>query len=349
MNYYFCKKLYLIVYYMSCELEIYKKNRVNELQKTYSGNLNVLNFILNSAIQKIQSDRRLSAQIKQKQINSLISSYGSAVNALKIKLNTNIISVNNYTPKKVTFAKNKKALLVGINYIGTQNELFGCINDVNSVKERINNEGFTTINTLTDLTVKTPTRQNILDEFKKLIINSESGDLLFFLYSGHGSYVLDRNGDEKDGYDELLVSCDLQAITDDELKAIILQYLKKDVTLFAMFDSCFSGTILDLKYQFLDSLNYDKYTENDKNIETIGNVYMISGCTEKQTSADAYINNRSQGAMTWSLLESLKTSPTETWRDLVKSMRSLLKTSKYEQIPQFASGTFVDIDSKVFI
>ena len=268
---------------------------------------------------------------------------------MKIKLNTDISSVNNYTPKKVSFARNKKALLVGINYTGTQNELFGCINDVNSVKERINNEGFTTINTLTDLTVKTPTRVNILDEFKKLLVYSEPGDLLFFLYSGHGSYILDKNGDEKDGYDELLVSCDLQGITDDELKILILQYLKKDVTLFAMFDSCFSGTILDLKYQFLDSLNYDKYTENGKNIETIGNVYMISGCTEQQTSADATIDNKAQGAMTWSLLESLKTSQPKTWRELIKSMRGLLKTSEYDQIPQFASGTFVDIDSNVFI
>ena len=76
---------------------------------------------------------------------------------------------------------------------------------------------------------------------------------------------------------------------------------------------------------------------------------MISGCTEEQTSADAYINNMSQGAMTWALLESLKTSSNKTWRELIKSMRELLKTSEYEQIPQFASGNFIDIDSKVFI
>ena len=334
---------------MGDELMLYKQKRVLEFQTNYSVNLSVLNSTLNSAIRNLQSNRRLPLKIKINIINSLRSTYFSNVNTLKIKLNTDISSVNNYTPKKVSFARNKKALLVGINYTGTQNELFGCINDVNSVKERINNEGFTTINTLTDLTVKTPTRVNILDEFKKLLVYSEPGDLLFFLYSGHGSYILDKNGDEKDGYDELLVSCDLQGITDDELKILILQYLKKDVTLFAMFDSCFSGSILDLKYQFLDSLNYDKYTENGKNIETIGNVYMISGCTEQQTSADANINNKAQGAMTWSLLESLKTSQPKTWRELIKSMRGLLKTSEYDQIPQFASGTFVDIDSNVFI
>lgn len=331
---------------MSEELELYKKNRINESQKNYSIKLSTLIVTL---IKNIRRNRMLSAKIKNRNINILISKYFRDVNTIKNQLNSSILYFNNYTPKKVTFSKNKNALLVGINYTGTQNELFGCINDVKSVKERLSNNGFTTINTLTDFTIKKPTRENILAEFKKLLINSQAGDFLFFLYSGHGSYVLDRNGDEKDGYDELIVSYDLQGILDDDFKILISQHLKKDVTLFAMFDSCFSGTILDLKYQFLDSLNYDKYNENEKNNETVGNVYMISGCSEEQTSADAYINNLAQGAMTWSLLESLKSSSNETWRDLIKSMRSLLKTSQYEQIPQFASGNFMDIDSKVFI
>jgi hypothetical protein len=334
---------------MGDELAIYKNKRVSDLRRVCSNNLGALNGILNNNARNIVSNRKLSQQIKQTQLNVLLAKYSIDIATIKNKLTADILAVNNYTPKKVTFAKNKKALLVGINYTGSSSELFGCINDVESVKERISTENFTTIKSLTDFTVKKPTRQNILDEFKSLLVNSESGDLLFFLYSGHGSNTLDKNGDEKDRYDELLISSDFKGITDDELKAIILQYLKTDVTLFAMFDSCFSGTILDLKYQFLDSLNYDNYTENDKNIETIGNVFMISGCTEQQTSADSFFNNRAQGAMTWALLESLKTSPTESWRELIKSMRDLLKTSEYDQIPQFAAGKFVDIDSKVFI
>ena len=334
---------------MSDELAIYKTKRVSDRQRVYSNNLAALKVILNNNARNIVSNRRLSQQIKQNQLNGLLAKYSVDIAAFKTKLTSDILTINNYTPKKVTFAKNKKALLVGINYTGTSNELFGCINDVDSVKERISNAGFTTIKSLTDFTVKKPTRQNILDEFKNLLVNSESGDFLFFLYSGHGSNTLDKNGDEKDRYDELLISSDFKGITDDELKTLILQHLKTDVTLFAMFDSCFSGTILDLKYQFLDSLNYDNYTENDKNIETIGNVFMISGCTEQQTSADSFFNNKAQGAMTWSLLESLKASSTGTWRELIKSMRDLLKTSDYDQIPQFASGKFVDIDSNVFI
>ena len=116
-----------------------------------------------------------------------------------------------------------------------------------------------------------------------------------------------------------------------------------------MFDSCFSGSVLDLKYQYLDSLNYDKYTENDKDAITIGNVFMISGCTDEQTSADAVFDNKANGAMTWALLQSLNQTPTASWKELLKSMRDILKKSQFSQIPQFSSGKFVDIDTPVFI
>jgi hypothetical protein len=286
---------------------------------------------------------------KQRQINSLVNQYNINVNNLKSNLNKSNLSIQNFIPKNIIINKNKKALLIGINYKGTSNELFGCINDVNSIKERISNQSFTDITILTDLTTKKATRNNILVEFKNLLINSKEGDLLFLLYSGHGSYALDKNGDEKTGYDQLIVPCDFNMIVDDDLKTIIQQNLKPNVTLFAMFDSCFSGSVLDLRYQYMDSLNYDKFTENDKQLETKGNVFMISGCSDYQTSADAVFGGKAAGAMTWSLLESLKQTPKCSWRELVKTMRDLLKTSKFTQIPQFSSGTFENIDLPVFI
>ena len=145
----------------------------------------------------------------------------------------------------------------------------------------------------------------------------------------------------------MIIPLDLNPILDDELKNIIQNNLKEGVTMFALFDSCFSGTVLDLKYQYLDSTNYDNFTENNNNLETLGNVCMISGCMDSQTSVDAYINNKPQGAMTWSFLESLKTLENPTWRELVKNMRDILKINGLEQIPQFSSGKIMDIDAKV--
>jgi len=333
---------------MSLELSIYKQNRIKEFQNIYNINTSRLysNVVIN--IRNIQNSR-LNVKTKKMQLINLINQYNNNVNSLKTVFDKNILSINTYVPKSVTINKNKNALLIGINYTGTQNQLYGCINDVNSIKERITLNGFNNITVMTDLTSKKATRDNILNEFKTLLVNSQEGDLLFLLYSGHGSYALDKNNDETTGYDQLIVPCDFKTILDDELKTIIQQNLKKNVTLFAMFDSCFSGSVLDLKYQYMDSLNYDNFTENGKELETTGDVFMISGCSDYQTSADTFINNKANGAMTWSLLEALKQKPNCNWRELVKSMRDLLKKSQYEQIPQFSSGTFENIDASVFI
>lgn len=84
---------------------------------------------------------------------------------------------------------------------------------------------------------------------------------------------------------------------------------------------------------------------NDRVEETVGNVCMISGCMDVQTSADAFINSKSQGAMTWSFLETLNTKSNLSWNELVVNMRNLLKT-QYEQIPQFSCGKNVDFMGK---
>ena len=333
---------------MSSDLDTYKQNRIKENTDIFNTSVSRLHSSVVSNIRAIQRSRQNNT-VKQRQINYLVNQYYANVNSVKSNLDKSIVSIRNYVPKTITINKNKKALLIGINYTGTSNELYGCISDVNSIKERITNQGFNDINILTDLTTKKATRNNILESFKNLLVNSQAGDLLFCLYSGHGSYTIDRNGDEKDGRDELIVSCDLQSVLDDELKSLIQTHLKEGVTLFAMFDSCFSGSVLDLKYQYLDSLNYDKYTENDKDAITIGNVFMISGCTDEQTSADAVFDNKANGAMTWALLQSLNQTPTASWKELLKSMRDILKKSQFSQIPQFSSGKFVDIDTPVFI
>lgn len=333
---------------MSIELDIYKQNRINENNLVFNRTLAQLYSSLLTQIQQVNRSP-YNFRTKQIQINSLINRYNINVNNLKTNLYRSIESIKNFLPKTISINGNKKALLIGINYIGTSNELYGCINDTISIKSRLETQDFRNITLLTDLTSKKPTRVNILDEFKNLLMNCQEGDFLFFSYSGHGSYTSDRNNDELDRRDELIVASDMQGIVDDEFKSLIQTYLKNNVTLFALFDSCFSGSVLDLKYQYLDSLNYDKFTENSKTLETKGTVIMISGCTDNQTSADAFFNNKANGAMTWALLESLKRNNNSSWRELVKNMRTLLASSQFTQVPQLSSGSFIDIDTKIFI
>ena len=240
----------------------------------------------------------------------------------------------------------KNALLIGCNYINSEYELRGCINDATNINQILTESyGFDNIVLLTDETEKKPNKEIILEELKQLLINASSGDILFLSFSGHGINLVDRNGDEKDGLDEVIVTLDIEYITDDELNSLIQRHLKKNVTLFALFDCCHSGTILDLRYQYLDSTRVNKDTENLKNLETEGNVIMISGCMDRQTSMDAYIRTAGtyQGAMTWAFLETINKHPELAWIDLLNRMRYYLKNADYEQIPQLSSGKELDL------
>lgn len=330
---------------MSTDFEQFKMKRITNLRNIYSLNCKKVVQYYNTLIYNVS---RSSSLIKSQQVEKLMTAYKAQILFLTKKLDADIKAVQALVAPTIAPSTNKKALMIGINYVGTPYQLNGCINDVTSMSAKLRSDyGFANITELTDNTSVKPTRENILREFTNLIKNSQSGDLLFVLYSGHGSNVIDRNGDEADGRDEMIITSDLKGILDDDLKAIIQTNLKKDVTLFAMFDCCFSGTILDLRYQYLDSFNYDTFTENDKQLETAGNVLMISGCTDNQTSADAKINSRYQGAMTWSMLQCLQ--PNITWCDLLKNMRTALKGASFTQLPQMSSGQILDITGKVFL
>jgi hypothetical protein len=209
---------------------------------------------------------------------------------------------------------------------------------------------FDNIVILTDNTIKKPNKANILEEFTKLLSEAQSGDLICFAYSGHGSYIDDINSDETDKRDEAMVPLDFDLILDDTLKSIIDTHLKPNVTLFVLFDCCHSGTLLDLKYQYLDSEQNNRNTINNNNAVTKGTVIMISGCSDPQTSMDTFISNKSQGAITWAILDALnKSAGNITWKNLVQVMRTNLKNSNYTQIPQFASGNICNVDDYVCI
>ena len=334
---------------MSTDLDAYKLSRINELNNIFNSNLSRLNSALAINIRNIRNSRFRN---KQALLNSLINKYNNDIAILRNNLNASIQKINSFISEfavNKSNIKNKKALLIGINYLNTPYQLNGCIDDTTRMKDLLSSRGFNDFKILTDLTSLKPTKANILNEFKNLIINAKSGDVLFFYFSGHGSYTYDRNGDETDGRDEMLVSLDSLPIIDDDLKTILQNHLPREVTIIGIFDSCHSGTMLDLKYNYLDSNNYDKYSENNKVSECQGNVIMISGCMDSQTSTEAFIENKAQGALTWSFIFCTKQNPNCSWRELLKSMRDTLKSNRFSQIPQLSTDSFYDIDSKIFI
>jgi hypothetical protein len=141
----------------------------------------------------------------------------------------------------------KKALLVGINrYPDPGNELKGCVNDVRQMAETLKSRfGFPGDGNMRLLTDARATTKAILDGLAWLTAGASPGDSLVFHYSGHGSQVPDRNGDETtDRLDEILCPYDLdwkRPLTDDDLAAACAD-VPKGVLLTVILDCCHSGT-----------------------------------------------------------------------------------------------------------
>jgi uncharacterized caspase-like protein len=227
--------------------------------------------------------------------------------------------------------------------------LYGCINDTKNIEDLLKNKyNFTNVTLLNDETAEKPTKQNILKGLQTLLANTESGDTAFFMFSGHGTCTTDLNKDETDGQDELIIPIDAfslnTCILDDELNKLIRNTLKPGAKLVALFDSCFSGTVLDLRYTY-------GYPDNTNQLETAGDVYMISGCTDQQLSADtvAPVNGKTMasGAMTYAFLSIIK--ETALMGDLVTKMQAFLKDNGYSQRPLLSSGKKVDYGKTNFI
>lgn len=274
--------------------------------------------------------------------------------------------------------KNGKALLVGINYFGTSSQLSGCINDVNHIyRYLISIENFDpkNIHILTDepknALKNRPTKANILREIKWLVgpigpiggANKTQKTSLFMHYSGHGSWTWESGPtrDEVDGKDECICPVDYEKagfILDDELRKALITPIKDldNIKLTALFDCCHSGTVLDLRYRVESTTvpnnpNTRRLTiDEDEHYEKGGGeIVLFSGCLDNQTSADAYINNKSQGMMTCAFLECINHFRNEnkelTYSNFITFLQVYASTNGYDQIPHLSTNTYPNLQN----
>ncbi|KAM4063758.1 caspase domain-containing protein [Hirsutella rhossiliensis] len=164
-----------------------------------------------------------------------------------------------YTFQYSNCSGRRKALLIGINYFGQKGELRGCINDVHNVSnflcERYNykREDMVILTDDQSNPVMRPTKDNMIRAMQWLVKDAQPNDALFLHYSGHGGQTEDLDGDEDDGFDEVIYPVDHQQnghIVDDDIHALVVKPLRPGVRLTAIFDSCHSATAMDLPYVY---------------------------------------------------------------------------------------------------
>lgn len=176
-------------------------------------------------------------------------------------------------------------ITIGLNY---QGQLHGCIRDSLNVKDFFTSrqpllsctqmlDSFATTNPLY------PSRSNIEAVLKTIPSASQR---VVVHYSGHGSQTRDRNNDERDRKDEMLVPADYMIngfITDDWLYRNVV--LRSKVPMLFVIDACHSGTMLDLKYvwQSMRRGGFARTIDSRFSSEK-PNVTLLSGCLDSQYS-----------------------------------------------------------------
>jgi len=230
----------------------------------------------------------------------------------------------------------KIALLFAINdYPGSANDLRGCLNDQTDLIKKLNKDfpGFI-IHKFADSQAK---RSTFIDEVKNAIQSLVPGDVLLIHYSGHGTQVYDKNGDEADGYDEAICLYDGNVIDDDIGDA--LTGIPEGAIVVIMLDSCFSGTAtraMNIKHpkknRFMPNPDLPRREKKRIRFQKSEMKWIVfSGCGENQTSADAYINGRYNGAFSYFAIKTLE--PGISYSLWITRINGYLPSSNYDQIP----------------
>lgn len=260
----------------------------------------------------------------------------------------------------------KRALLVGINNYKDSSipDLQGCVNDVTNMYDickkywGYKNEGIVII------TDNRATKKAIVDSLNSIVANSKSGDELLFHYSGHGTQVRDKNGDElKDHMDEAICPHDLDwtdgsLILDDDLNKIFSK-IAVGVKATVILDSCHSGTAMRVLSNTMMNCHGVKYQNrfvqppidiaarfegdelkrkavHNSVTKVVKKIDFWSGCKDYQTCADAYLDNSYNGAFTYYFAKHIRLNNGKiSNNELLSRITSSLSHNGFDQKPVF--------------
>ncbi|GIW86826.1 MAG: hypothetical protein KatS3mg108_1150 [Isosphaeraceae bacterium] len=143
--------------------------------------------------------------------------------------------------------RKSKALIVGIDDYESVSPLRGCVNDTRDIADvliQVFEFPADSVKVLVDRDVR---RSKLRPLMNWLFEDMAEGDRAVFHFSGHGSQVVDEEGEETDGLDEILCLQDMSFdrpssyLTDDEL-ARWTKRCPRGVILNVFLDCCHSGT-----------------------------------------------------------------------------------------------------------
>jgi hypothetical protein len=256
----------------------------------------------------------------------------------------------------------KLALVIGINYPGTNYALSGCINDAKDLKKKLTKKGYAVEMLLDSQATLPAVTQTLRDMFDQTV----AGDSIWVSNSSHGTQVPDESGDEVDHIDEAVCLWDgkqIQILLDDDIWREC-KAKQPGVKMVWFSDSCFGGGAMRLispmskgkprfvRYQTIlpDVAPHEQPTREPKfateDEKSPWPFLWMAGSAEIEPCYDANYGGRPNGAFTYTALKVLdSTPPGLNYLGWYNAICRLLPTQDYPQHP-LMSGSYQN--AKIF-
>jgi len=197
-----------------------------------------------------------------------------------------------------------------------------------------------------------PTRDNIMKQLNLLLLivnNNPNTDINFLIaYSGYGSSII-IDKENKDEVVQVIAPIDYQKsgfITGEYLKTHFLDKLTNNVTCTLLIDTFSSSPLLELRYNYTSTIKviYDSYCNLQ---DSLPQIILIQGYTDKKTSAEAFLNPNFNTTVIFAFNECYKDNI--SWNKLIYNMKSWLFTNNTitssKQDIKLSSGKYLKVDN----
>ncbi|KAH9995890.1 caspase domain-containing protein [Russula compacta] len=226
---------------------------------------------------------------------------------------------------------NKKAVLVGINYAGTSQALNSAQTDLINFLSVLRDYGFNIENNtrpLSDVGPLYATKSEILRQIHWLVSGARKDDSLFFFYAGHGGIH---------GSTNYIVAHHGERITSHELHRALVDPLPRGCGLTVVLDCCNAGSMLDLKYNYMDRQDVIK---DDPEIyhyarRSSADVVCWAGSQDDQSAQENYFDGWRYGVMTHAFRYAAVGYPRKSFLQLFDSINGYM--SGFPQNVQLSS------------
>jgi parallel beta-helix repeat protein len=144
------------------------------------------------------------------------------------------------------------------------------------------------------------TKANIRDAIQWMANEASTEDTCIFYFAGHGENCRDFNGDEIDGFDELIYTFYNEVILDDELEEWLGEVKAQKKV--AILDACYSGGVLtphQIEDEALDTFDLDGFASDLEK----ANCLVLASCQANKSSYSADVLNN--GVFTYYIVQGL--------------------------------------------